>query len=229
MPRFLDKPGPSCSESEGRTGQESAQLDGRAQFLYLAIPAARFYLREQHSLLGTKANWNGFVKVGRQSAANIWADRLSRELDKSEWQLHPRLFRYLDNCMLLAYSGSFCFSVERPASPLQFSVAGPADRGSGLFTASRLGLATREQLVPSPIDLLDDLVTKLQQSRAAATVVTPHWPSRSWHQLLTEMAEEVLLFPAGPHLFLPRGRSDGVGRARWSLAVFRVPCQAGCT
>eukprot|EP00873_Tetraselmis_striata_P017437 jgi/Tetstr1/437701/TSEL_026356.t1 len=30
-----------------------------------------------------------------QSAANVWADRLSRELDDSDWQLNPRIFAYL--------------------------------------------------------------------------------------------------------------------------------------
>ena len=31
-----------------------------------------------------------------QSAANIWAYRLSRELDDTDWRLHPHLFRQLD-------------------------------------------------------------------------------------------------------------------------------------
>ena len=31
-----------------------------------------------------------------RSAANIWADRLSRELDKADWSINPRVFRYLD-------------------------------------------------------------------------------------------------------------------------------------
>eukprot|EP00873_Tetraselmis_striata_P032900 jgi/Tetstr1/453164/TSEL_040181.t1 len=30
-----------------------------------------------------------------QSASNVWADRLSRELDDSDWQLNPRIFAYL--------------------------------------------------------------------------------------------------------------------------------------
>eukprot|EP00873_Tetraselmis_striata_P012742 jgi/Tetstr1/433006/TSEL_022343.t1 len=30
-----------------------------------------------------------------QSAANVWADRLSRELDDSDWQLNPRIFAYM--------------------------------------------------------------------------------------------------------------------------------------
>jgi hypothetical protein len=32
-----------------------------------------------------------------RSAANVWADRLSRETDIDEWQLEPRIFTYLDS------------------------------------------------------------------------------------------------------------------------------------
>ena len=46
--------------------KELAQLAGRAQFLYLAIPAARFYLRELHDVMSTKTSWSGHVKVTRQ-------------------------------------------------------------------------------------------------------------------------------------------------------------------
>jgi hypothetical protein len=30
-----------------------------------------------------------------RSAANIWDDSLSRELDRDDWQLNPRIFSYL--------------------------------------------------------------------------------------------------------------------------------------
>jgi hypothetical protein len=32
-----------------------------------------------------------------RSAANIWADTLSRELDTEDWQLNPRLFAHLQD------------------------------------------------------------------------------------------------------------------------------------
>jgi hypothetical protein len=30
-----------------------------------------------------------------RSAAKVWADKLSRETDRDEWQLNPRIFTYL--------------------------------------------------------------------------------------------------------------------------------------
>ena len=32
-----------------------------------------------------------------RSAANVWADKLSRETDMDDWQLNPRIFTYLDS------------------------------------------------------------------------------------------------------------------------------------
>jgi hypothetical protein len=32
-----------------------------------------------------------------RSAANVWADKLSRKTDRDDWQLNPRIFTYLDS------------------------------------------------------------------------------------------------------------------------------------
>jgi hypothetical protein len=32
-----------------------------------------------------------------RSAANVWADKLSRELDTEDWQLNPRIFEHLQH------------------------------------------------------------------------------------------------------------------------------------
>lgn len=42
-----------------------AALAGMLRFRYLAIPAARFYLRELHSVLATRSIWSGTVKLLR--------------------------------------------------------------------------------------------------------------------------------------------------------------------
>jgi hypothetical protein len=39
-------------------------LVGQAQYLFLAIPAARFFLRELHSVVGEK--WGGLVRLAPQ-------------------------------------------------------------------------------------------------------------------------------------------------------------------
>jgi hypothetical protein len=52
-----------------------ASLAGKAQFLYLAIPAARFFLREVHNVIATKTNWSAQVKLSNQVQRDLrwWA------------------------------------------------------------------------------------------------------------------------------------------------------------
>lgn len=340
--------------------RELAKLAGKAQFLYLAIPAARFYLRELHNVASTKVSWNSHVKIthqlkrdlewwrtipsrqngrpmfapvetaylhtdsssfgwgavlndcktargfwvskdrdqhitfkelkavrmavecflqelqGRrvllhednqavvhiltsltsrspalmtelrklwflmdsngisirpryiQSAANIWADRLSRELDDSDWQLHPRLFRHLQR--------RYRHTVDRFASMANAQLprynSRWLDPGTEAVDCLRLPDSvwrSENNYCHPPWDLLDDLSVKLQRSGAEATVVAPCWPTRSWHQQLLEMATEVEVYPASPRLYLPRvpGRFDMSGPGRWPMVVFRIPYRPG--
>eukprot|EP00873_Tetraselmis_striata_P026356 jgi/Tetstr1/446620/TSEL_034144.t1 len=234
--------------------RELQSLAGRAQYLFLAIPAARFYLRELHDVVGSK--WGGRVRMTRnlwrdlqwwtamptqasgrpihrpvetaymhcgssgygwvesflphlagrrvllhednqavcivlagltsrppammaelrklwypldsngvhiraryiRSAANVWADRLSRHLDNDDWQLDPVMFAELE-----AMWGAH--SVDRFASALNAMLP--------RYNAAWLDPGCE---------------AKLRQSGAAATVVAPRWEGKVWHQALTEMA-----------------------------------------
>jgi len=57
------------------TSKDARSLAGKAQFLYLAIPAARFYLRELH-VLSTKECWGARVKLTNQLRRDLlwWRD-----------------------------------------------------------------------------------------------------------------------------------------------------------
>lgn len=165
------------------------------------------------------------------TAANIWADRLSRERDMSDWQLNPRLFRYLDRRW-----GAHTvdrFAAEHNAQVARYNSRW-LDAGSEAVDCLRLSdEAWRQERnwCNPPWELLDDLVVKLQQSGASATVIAPRWPGKSWHQLLHEMADEVIVYPPSRDLFFPgqRGRPEGVGMTAWSVEAFNIPCRAGST
>jgi hypothetical protein len=43
--------------------QQLALLAGKAQYICLAIPATRFYLRELHHVLATRTGWGELVKL----------------------------------------------------------------------------------------------------------------------------------------------------------------------
>ncbi len=40
-----------------------ASLAGKSMFLHLAIPVARFYLRELHNIIKSTASWSGAARV----------------------------------------------------------------------------------------------------------------------------------------------------------------------
>ena len=165
-----------------------------------------------------------------RSAANIWADRLSRELDRADWTLNPRVFRYLDRLW-----GPH--SVDRFASMENALICRYNSRwndpGAEAVDCLRLpDVAWRAEVnwCNPPWELLDDLILKLRRSGAAATVVAPRWLERDWYQQLCDMASESITYPPAHDLFYPgrSGERDGVGKSRWSVTVFRVPRRAGC-
>eukprot|EP00873_Tetraselmis_striata_P038086 jgi/Tetstr1/458350/TSEL_044789.t1 len=127
-----------------------------------------------------------------RSTANIWADRLRRHLDSDDWQLDPLLFAERE-------SRFGPHSIDRFASALNTLLprynAAWLDPTCEAVDSLHLPDADRRRennLCNAPWPLLPDLVQKLQQSGAAATVVAPRWEGKAWHQALTKMAVEEL-------------------------------------
>ena len=83
--------------------------------------------------------------------------------------------------------------------------------------------------VHPPFSQLEAVVSKLQRSGAAATVVAPRFEGAFGHQQLVEMAEDVAyLGRKADTLFLP-GWQPGQGQPgtrRWPLALYRIPLRA---
>eukprot|EP00873_Tetraselmis_striata_P013198 jgi/Tetstr1/433462/TSEL_022734.t1 len=115
-----------------------AYLAGQGQFLYLAMPPARFYLREAHTVMGRCSSPSG-------KTAYLHTD-----------------------------SSQYGWGTEAVDSLAQSDATWRAE----------------VNWCNPPWQLLDDLVLKLQQSGAAATVVAPAWHGRPWLQQLHEMATE---------------------------------------
>jgi hypothetical protein len=81
-----------------------------------------------------------------------------------------------------------------------------------------------------PWSLLDDLVAKLRQSDAAATVIAPKWPRFPWYQQLAEMASETVEMPPARSMFYPQRQEEqaGVGPSTWSVVTFKLPLRPRC-
>ena len=166
-----------------------------------------------------------------RSAASVWADRLSRERDTSDWSLNPRVFGHLDRLWGPHTIDRFA-SMENALLPrYNARWLDPQAEDVDCLRLSDPAWRRENNWCNPPWERLDDLVDKLRQSGAAATVVAPHWPGRLWHQRLVELAEECILYPPTNDLFFPGrlGLRAGVGMPRWSVAVFRVASLVGST
>ena len=76
-----------------------ASLAGKAQFLYLAIPAARFYLRELHTVLSTKSSWQGKVRVTKQLHRDLewWTSVPSQQNGRPVWRAVETAYIHVDS------------------------------------------------------------------------------------------------------------------------------------
>ena len=160
-----------------------------------------------------------------RSAANIWADRLSRELDRADWQLHPRLFEYLSEIWGAHTVDRFASRENRQLPRYNARWRdGTAEAVDCLSLPDSSWTAENNWCNP-PWDLIDDLVAKLRQSGASATVIVPRWPTKPWFHHLSEMASESIDFPPTHDLFSPwrQPGHEGVGPPAWSVVAFRLP------
>ena len=156
-----------------------------------------------------------------RSEANVWADALSRERDTEEWKLNPVVFNLLQR----KYGPH---TVDRFASHLSAQLPrynsrwmDPQSEGVDALLRSWKG---ENNYVNPPWSLLDQVAQKLEECPVPCTVVAPHWPAKDWHVCLSNLAREVLVFPAWHDMYFPArlGASDPVGAPGWPTVIFRL-------
>jgi hypothetical protein len=173
------------------------------------------------------------IKIRTQyirSAANVWADNLSRITDNSDWQLAPRVFGYL-NKLWGAHTIDRFASANNKQLP-RYNAKwrdGTAEAVDCLRLTDAEWRAEHNWCNP-PWELLNDLVAKLRSSGAEATVIVPYWPKKPWFVHLAEMSIESIDMPPSRDLFFPQKRlgQGGVGPSAWSVVAFRLPLRPGC-
>ncbi|XRB14270.1 RNA-dependent DNA polymerase [Pseudoscourfieldia marina] len=150
--------------------------------------------------------------------ANVHADALSRLDDEEDWQLNPKVFRMIDAVEQ--------HSVDRFATALNTLLPRFNSRWEqpGAEAVNSLALSdehwrSEKNWCNPPWSLLPTLADKLEQSGAAATVVTPDWPRENWAAKLDALAIEVTRIPAHTGLFIPgrRRTAHGAGAPRWDV------------
>jgi hypothetical protein len=166
-----------------------------------------------------------------RSAANVWADKLSRELDTEDWQLNPQIFEHLQHRW-----GPH--TVERFASMLNAQLPrfnarrkDPKCEDVDCLHLPDASWQRENNYCNPPWSALPALTAKLSQSQAVATVIDPDWPNKTWYHALARLAHTTLHFPVARHMFFPcrLGKQQGVGPPAWSIVAFRLSPPIGCS
>lgn len=154
-----------------------------------------------------------------RSAANVWADDLSRRMDPSDYSVTPRVFRSLAQAW-----GPY--SIDRFAAPHNALVSRfnsllplPGSEGTDAFCHNWVG---ENNWLHPPTACLPRTVQVLQLTGAAATVVAPYWPAQQWFPELCRLATEArTILPAQLQL---GPTATSLPPARMWMA-FRVPAR----
>jgi hypothetical protein len=144
-------------------------------------PAMMDELRKLWELIDTN-NINISARYIR-SAGNILADRLSRETNRDDRQLNPRIFTYLDSFWGPHYIDKFATQGNSQPPRYNSRWRDPTSEAVDcLHLPDNLWIAETNSCNP-PWTLLPDLVQKLRQSGAEAKVIEPYWAAKQWYQL----------------------------------------------
>ena len=158
---------------------------------------------------------------------NTHADRLSRILTPYEWQLHPAVFRALNNMW-----GPH--SIDRFASELTTQLP----RYNSLFwdphteavDAMSQPWQGENNYINPPFWMLGKIVKKLRRDGASATVIAPWWTAQPWFAELRSMQVHAPFLIKSSHRTMIRrsGLPEPLKNHRWKIYAWRLCGKKDC-
>ena len=156
-----------------------------------------------------------------RSAANIWADSLSRRGRNEDWKLHPRIFKRLDAQFGPHTVDAFGTANNRQLSRYFSEMPDPQSSGVDAFAQD---LSRENVWANPPWSRLREFAHLLVNSEISATVACPCWPSEDWHQQLRSISVYEERLQPEKDMFLDglQGSALHVGAPQWPVSIFRV-------
>ena len=164
-----------------------------------------------------------------RSADNVYADRLSRIVDRDDWRLNPVKFRGYDQRWGPHTVDRFATANNKLCDRFNSEYRDPLSEGVDAFARSWKG---ENNWCNPPWRLLPQVVAKLRDEGTAATVVAPYWPSAPWFPALLEIAHQYDVLGATRDTFFPGrlGSCEPLDKPGWRVMVVRVEGRpATCT
>jgi len=155
-----------------------------------------------------------------QSVLNVWADRLSREVDATDWSLAPAAFRHLDDQYGPHTVDLFATELNTRCIRFYSKDLTPGALGSNALLFS---WEAENAWANPPFNLMGAVVDKVIRERVAATVVAPVWKAQPWWARAVEACSVWQLLPPAEGVY--RAEPSPVTRPPGSpfrrTAVFR--------
>lgn len=152
------------------------------------------------------------------SVANLRADALSRDRDRTHWRLAPYLFRVLsqrygefDVDLFATHLDTHC--------PTFYSF--PASPGCAAIDAMEQSWVDGNLWVNPPFSKIELVLDKIVKDKATGVVILPVWRNQQWWATAMERANEVFLLPPNAGLFSPGRIQTPNARPHWRVAAFR--------
>jgi len=158
-----------------------------------------------------------------RSAANVWADKLSRDrTGQGDWTLRRDVFAQLDKEWGPHTMDRFATANDKLVDRYNARAMGPGCLGVDALAQTDKNWRAEHNWCHPPWALLAQLAGKLRASGASATVVTPTWRSEAWYGELLGLSDKLRVEPARRDLF---SRAGKVGPASWSVTIFSIPAR----
>ena len=156
------------------------------------------------------------------SALNVWADRLSREVDSTDWSWAPAAFRRLDDQYGPHTVDLFATEVNTRCVRFDSKDLTPGALGANalLFT-----WAGENAWANPPFNLMGPVLDKVIREEATATVVAPVWRAQPWWTRAVEACSTWEMLPPAEGVYpaAPSPGSKPTASPFWRTAVFRFP------
>lgn len=151
------------------------------------------------------------------SALNMWADRLSRTADSTDWCLTRAAFRSLDD--VFGPLTVDLFASAESAKCGRFYCKLPSPGGSGVDAMNR-SWANENAWANPPFNLVGPTVAKIVRDKATVTLVAPRWRAQPWWPVAVAACSGYRLLPRRLGVY-PRTTHPAAKSPTWQAVVFR--------
>ena len=167
---------------------------------------------------------NGIYLVARHISGhrNIQADYYSRLSNHYEWHLQPALFSHLDLLWGPHDIDRFACMTNTQLPVFNSRFADPLS--SGIDALSQQNWGSMNNYVNPPFRMIPQVLQKIRQAKALATVIAPKWPAQTWYQQLLRMSiAPPIPLPNHPHCFIHLGLNpEPLRNRKWKVFAWRV-------